>query len=330
MTDQTPFVPPGGSPPSGSPPVPPPAYGPALQYGPPPQQPAPKPPRPKGVTAVIIVAIASGALLLVGIVVAGAIAATNLVTEAIGGNVPVFDEALGEDPLVTGDKASPVAVEPMECGGCFGADDLGFTIIETDELQAVGLTTMVEPWTDYTAHFDSEATFFKKSWRDATGDPDECFVTYPAAPIDILDDEIVDDGSIIAYTGTYSDDDEWSTLGQSVRLFPSDQDAMDYMAGVAGSIDACTHYRSGERDTYWEADVTPAPALNIPSSVAAIGWVETTELYSRYYSFDLQRGNMVIRTGLGTAEEISELEFRALMEHVALQLANITPTERVG
>jgi hypothetical protein len=59
--------------------------------------------------------------------------------------------------------------------------------------------------------------------------------------------------------------------------------------------------------------------------VAGIGWVETTDYYSRYYSFDLQRGNIVIRTGLGTAEEISELEFRALVEHVAVQLAQITP-----
>jgi hypothetical protein len=284
------------------------------------------PPPKKKVKAGVVIAIVSGGVLLVGALVVGVIAATNLLTQTFRDNAPVFDDLVAEDPLVTGEDATPVALEPMECGGCFTDNDFGATIIESGELAAVGLTSTLEPWTDYTSHFDSEATFFTKSWRDAGGDPDECFVTYPGAPISgVESDPIVDDGSIIAYTGTYGDDEQWSTLGQSVRLFADDQDAVDYMAGLSSSIAECTHYQSGERDTFWEADVTPAPALTLPPSVAGIGWVETTDYYSRYYSFDLQRGNMVIRTGLGTAEEISELEFRALVEHVAVQLAQITP-----
>jgi hypothetical protein len=325
MPDQTPFVPP-----SAPPPVLPPVSGtPSAPYGPPPlispQTPAPK--RSKGVKAAIIVAIVSGAELLVGGVVAGAIAATTFLTETLRDNVPVFDDYAGEDPLVSGDEASPVAVEPMECGGCFTEIYLESTLIDRKELVAVGLTETLEPWSPNTAHYDSEATWFKNSWHDAKGDPDECFVTYAAAPLSFLEPGVVhDDNSLISYTGSYSDSDEWSLLSQSVRLFEADQEAVDYMAVLSDSIDSCTHYQSGERDTYWQADVTPAPALNLPPSVAGIGWVELTDGYDRFYCVDLQRGNLVLRTGLYTYDEISEAEFRALIEHVAVQLAALAPT----
>jgi hypothetical protein len=160
----------------------------------------------------------------------------------------------------------------------------------------------------------------------AKGSPDECFVTFPQAPLSILDQPPVDDdGSLISYTGAWADKDEWSNLAQAVRLFETDEDAVTYMAGLPDVIEGCTHYQSGSGDTYWQADVTPAPALKLPPSVAAIGWVEQGDYYARYYAFDVQRGNIVIRTALSTTDEISELEFRSLVEHVALQLSEIQP-----
>ena len=303
MTDQTPFEPPGGAapppPPAFTPPGPPapPVYGPAGYY----PGAAPPPPR-KKLNPGGIVAIVVGSLVLLSGIVAGLIALTSVLTEAIRDNAPVFDSGsatAGGQPLVTGDEASPVAVEPMDCGGCF---------------------------TDNIAHYDSEATYYKNAWNDADGDPDECFVTFPQAPISILEPGLVaDDGSVISYTGVFADKDEWSSLAQSVRLFESDQDAVDYMAGLPALISSCTRYSSGEGGDYWRADVTPAPALDLPASVAAIGWVESATYDSRYYSFDLQRGNMVVRTALFTGTEISEVEFRALVEHLAVQLEEIVP-----
>ena len=320
MSDQTPFVPP-----SGGSPVPPSAYG------PPPLTPEPGPPR-KKINAGVIVAIVSGAVLLVGGLVVGAVALTSVLAEALRENASQFDDDAPLDdnaalqPLVTGDEASPVAVEPLDCGGCFTDNDLADTIVDSDELAAVGLTSTLEPFTNYTAHYDSESIWFRNAWKDAEGDPEECFVTFPQAPISILESGgVADDGSIISYTGVYADDEEWSTLGQAVRIFEDDQDAVAYMAGLPALIASCEHYQSGAKETYWEADVTPAPALSLPPSVAGIGWAEVSVFDTRYYSFDLQRGNMVVRTALATGEEISEIEFRSLVEHVAEQLSEIDP-----
>jgi hypothetical protein len=328
MTDQTPPPPPPAPPPFTPP-------GPAAPqiYGQGAYVPAAPPPPRKKLKPGAIVAIVAGSVVLLGGIVVGLVAVTNVLTEAIRDSAPVADGGDDGDnpdsgvtePLVTGDEASPIAVEPMKCGGCFTEDDLSSTIVDSDELDAFGLSTL-DSFADYTAHYDSEATYYRNAWNDLEGDPDSCFVTFPQAPISILEPgPVVDDDSVISYTGVYADEDEWSSLGQSVRLFENDQDAVDYMGGLPALISACTRYTSGSGAEYWRADVTPAPALDLPPSVAGIGWVEQAEYDSRYYSFDLQRGNMVVRTSVFTGHEISEREFRTLIEHVAVQLAEISP-----
>jgi hypothetical protein len=272
-----------------------------------------------------IALIVVGSVVLVGGIVAGAIALASLTRDVIVAipQVPVPDDEA--PPLVEGDVASPYAVTPMECGGCFGEEYLESTQIDRSELLELGLNKTPQPFSDYAYDADDEAGLFKQGWREAGGAPGECFVTLPSSPISQgPEDEAKSDGSQIWYTGSFTNDGEWSSLGQSVRMFVSDQEAVDYMLDLNDRIAGCTHYTSGEGDTYWEADVTPAPALTLPASVAAVGWVESAP-YSRYYSFDVQRGNMVIRTALFTDYGITEKEFRTLVEHVAEQLGAMTP-----
>lgn len=273
-----------------------------------------------------LVGIITVSLLVLGGAAAGAVSLVTTLTAAAEEPIDMgFLPGAEGDPLVTGDEASPLADEPMDCGGCFSDPYLQSMVIDRSELLALKLTETDYAWDPTPYAYESEATYYANSWHDSAGAPDSCYATFPSAPVAREPEGRVErDGSSIYYLGDYSDEEAWSTLSQSARLFTSDEEAVEFMTTVQSLVGGCSHYASSVSGTSWEADVTPAPALSVPSSVAAVGWVEVAP-FSRFYAFDVQRGNLVVRTTLTTADEISELEFRSLVEHVALQLESLTP-----
>ena len=100
------------------------------------------------------------------------------------------------------------------------------------------------------------------------------------------------------------------------------------MVELAELIDGCTFVATGELPNDNHAFISPAPAIAVPDSVAAAGWVRDSEFggpFSRNYVFDLQLGNIVVRTRLVTHKEVTEVEFRAFVERFAEQLAAALP-----
>ncbi|CAN5116546.1 hypothetical protein BH11ACT3_BH11ACT3_14230 [soil metagenome] len=229
------------------------------------------------------------------------------------------------DALVTGAAGSPIATSPMNCAGaCFDTDVIGSTIPKPATFAAIGVATNRDPWgkySDTTAanEFDDSA----RAWSKAGGDPDGCFVAYPGSPISGPIDGVQTATDRIDFTGTHVDDAEISSIAQSTRLFPDADSASAYLVELDAQLQACSHYSYGSKETYWEADVSREPALNLPDSVAAVGWAEDSVFDTRYYAIDLQRGNIVVRTSLYTDGSVSEQDFRAFVEDLAKNLAEL-------
>ena len=86
----------------------------------------------------------------------------------------------------------------------------------------------------------------------------------------------------------------------------------------------CEGYEIGDAQTYWTADVSLAPALDLPETVAAAGWVEESP-FGRYYVWDLQRANIVVRTTVFTDGLITQEQADTFNETLATTLGLLKP-----
>ncbi|MBU1459100.1 MAG: hypothetical protein KKC89_06010, partial [Gammaproteobacteria bacterium] len=75
----------------------------------------------------------------------------------------------------------------------------------------------------------------------------------------------------------------------------------------------------------WSTAVAPAPALDVPDSVAALGWSQSNQ-WGRTYEVDIQRGNLVVRLVLNSdGAGPTEQQFRQIAEDYATLLAELEP-----
>jgi hypothetical protein len=314
------YPPPAYPPPAYPPPVvPAPQAAAAVYYAP-----LPTKPGSRRRTALVVTGIVVGSAALLGGVVAGVIAVASLVGDTVSdlAGAPVTTE-----PPMTGDPGSPQPRELTACADpCFGGGDVRYTIPEKEEFAALGLTETVAPWGTYdVSTVQAEYSYAATAWEDAEAAPQECFVVYAAVPIAIPLSERPDvSPDPIHFTGSRQDAEYYSLMESSVRIFPDTASASAHMVAVDELVAQCSHYDSGAGAGYWSADVTMAPAVDVPSDVAAVGWVEAAPL-SRYYSFDVQRANLVIRTTLTTPGDIGETQFRSYIEHLAAKIGDLEP-----
>lgn len=293
------------APPVGQLPPPPPPPSPYAGWAPPP----PKRRR----TGLIVGGSIAGGLLLIGAFVGVAVLVANLVAGPPG---PVIQG------LLTGDPASPVAVSPEVCPEfCFTTASIRDTVLPEATFEGIGLPEK-EGVGGYVYSSLSDAfTSTKKSWATDGGTPDDCLFTYYIVPMAVPMDgtpEMVHD--TLELTGTHTDRRQVSILTQSVRVFDTSQSAVDHMGVLRDQIEGCSSYRTDYADD--PATVTAAPALEVPASVAAIGWVESSA-GGRFYAFDVQRSNLVVRTYLSTDGAVIEEGFRFLVSQVASTLAGL-------
>jgi hypothetical protein len=324
------FAPPQFAPPQTSP----------LQFAPPqfapPQFAAQQVAAPQRRRGLLVTAIVAGSLLLVGAIIAGSFALGNLITEAIANTPPVgiddgsasgpVDDIVNE-PLIGGDAASPHAINPTECpDSCFTAAVIGKTIGSDINLSALGVPKLVQPWGEMPSSTpQGEYRYAADYWTSETGTPDECFVvTYPSPVAVGIAERPGQSMDGVYFTGTNSSDDEYSSLSSAARLFTDTASATAHMEALDSMVAACTHYEMGTGSSYWTADVTSAPQVTIPSNVAASGWVEVSP-FGRYYVYDLQRANVVVRSTLFTDGAVTEAEFHDYIESLAVQLGELDP-----
>jgi hypothetical protein len=339
-----PFAPPAYVVPSPAPPAPPvpPVYG----------DPAPVPPLPGGAggsgngktVAIVIAIIGACILVLIGLGVAIFLVAQSAIRSAAPETSTTQEEEEADPrdpgdeastapsdapeilPLVAGDPGPAVAANPLVCPGeCFPLDVFGDVGLDASTYDALAGLAQTEEWGDYADTTPSkEYTYAARYWTDNEGTPPECFSIYIqvplATPFDVRPDAPDD---TVGYLGYYESPDAYSGLQESARLFTDSASAEAHMSTFKDLVASCTEYEIGSGSEYWTADVSPVPALDLPDSVAAVGWVEDSPFGSRYYAIDLQRGNLVVRAALYTDGGITEEEYREYVEELAQQLAEL-------
>jgi hypothetical protein len=335
MTEPGPCTPPGGAvpPPNAAvppPPLAPPTGTPTFFTSAPSGVPSlPVPPPPPRSRTWLLPVIIGGSLILAGIIAGVVVAAFQFATwvgEAPLANPPGDSDVpsgTGDD-LLEGDPGSPVAVDPLECTGCFILSDARNLALPDENYAAIGL-----PENDGTTVDGLTAKEQRNQsgwWADDGGSPDACYFTYTDAPLSLVPGEAdaVAKDDALYYPAWHYDRDEYYVLRQGIRLFDDSAAATTHLAGLDSAIDGCPNYALP--GTGWAAVVTPAPALTLPDSVAAYGWVEVGGP-TRYYAVELQRGNLVARLALNSDPDgPSEAEFRELVEAYAVLLGELEPT----
>ena len=306
---------PGFEPPEPTPPV--------HRYMPPPPDPTPlvynygQPKKTPRWVAPVVIGVAC---LIVGGAVAGAITVINALPDIVDSG----NELFGPNPLESGAPQTPIAAEPLDCESqCFTGDVVAETIVPQSRLDELGLTTVTEEWGDY-APSDAawEYSYLTSEWQRRGSETDSCFFTLPQFALAADLDTPPAEGDFVDFTGLSTSEDEFSYFSQSVRIFPTSADAVQHMSGLNELIDGCDYYAYDPAVEDWSAKVSPAPALVVPDTVAAVGWREANAL-NRYYVVDLQYANLVVRVALATTDVISETQYRDLVEELAEHLAQL-------
>lgn len=282
-------------------------------------------PRRKAVLIVGIVAAGAGLLTGVGV---GAVALVTAVSDVAGGLGPVIDN-LQPDPVIQppleGDPSSPTALQPESCPDvCFGGASVGATILPVSAFTSLGLTDETAAWGDTPeSGIGAEFGYAAGSWVDREGTPDECFITYQSGPLAYgLEERPPVSGDSIYWTGSRQDTSGYNAVGTSVRITSDSDAAVTHMTQLDSMLSTCSHYEIGHGADYWSADVSRAPQLEVPRNVAAVGWVEDSP-FGRFYTVDVQRSNLIVRVSAYSDGTIGEVNFRMLVEQLALQLSSI-------
>jgi hypothetical protein len=337
MTEPGPFTPPSGAVPP-APALPPPtgqpigATSPAVPSYPavPTYPTVPPPPPPPARRPWLISVIVVGALAFVGLVVGVAVVAINLASSIAQGPISAPDSApdpapIGElDDLLEGDPGSPVAVDPLDCGACFGIEDARALGLPAAAYSDVGLSNTDDEVFETSAGADQiDQT---KWWKADGGTPDSCYFTYPMAPLFLAPGSPGDptaEADRVYYPEWHHDDSEYYYFTEGIRVFGDSDAATTYLAELESAIAGCPDYSYS--DSGWFSVVTATPALELPDSVAAYGWAESGGL-NRFYGVDLQRGNLVVRLTLTSDPGgPTEAEFRELVEAYAVLLEELEP-----
>ena len=234
-------------------------------------------------------------------------------------------EGADEDqPLVEGAASSPSAVSPILCPDeCYNPESVRLLTMGDADFRKLGVDQVAVVPPDYAPTM--VGTIYTKeseSWTSSGGSPDGCFFFQTSAAYGpTMDSALGSDDDEVYYLGTHAGD-RAAFADQSVRLFESTEAASAYLAELQGVIDGCSQVEIGPADDRFSAVITPAPALDLPDTIAAVGWVHTADPGTRWraYVFDVQAANAVVRIRLVTDGSISEKRFRTAVQTYLFQL----------
>jgi hypothetical protein len=298
----------------------PPVYAAPRTFTPPPAAETSKPLPPLAIVGIIV-----GALVVVGAIVAAVAFVINQVGAAFEDED--FGSGFGEyselEQLLAGEASGPTAVNPTECDTeCFGTGTARVVIPSDVTFEQFGFAD------DYSSFVpsntvDNELAYNTRDFQLNYGTPDSCLAVWASSPItQTLVSPTDPQRQTIDFADDRYDEDYGATsFSQSMRLFPDSADAESHMLQLDTEIDGCSSYNLYDPEYPSVYEVTPAPALEVPDNVAVLGWVESSE-YDRSYTFELQRGNLVVRTEVTTDGMMSEQKFRDLVAIVAEQLGD--------
>jgi hypothetical protein len=236
-------------------------------------------------------------------------------------------ETSPDQPFIVGSAQQPDAKSPLACPEkCFGleaaklmavsAEDVSQLSIK-DETQGVG---SLEP-----SNVSAVAPAVGKRWL-AVGGEEECsFLPSNAPYITVGPDS--DSADPISWVQTWETADEMTDV--AARVFPTTEAASAFMNDLHTRVAACPWQdlnirTAGGLDTSL-VQITAQAAIEVPSEVAAVGWVRegTPGPRWRSYVWDLQRGNLIVQVRVLTDGRIREQQVASFVELQAVRLGDL-------
>jgi hypothetical protein len=276
-----------------------------------------------GAVALIVTGSVLAVLLIVGGLVVALALAASTVSETLDESAPGWR---GDLPLVSGEPGASTPLAPVDCPDpCFSEVSVAKTLASSANLKALGTPDTTEEWGTYsTSNPATDWRYATEQWLDYKLGPDRCFFEILGSPVvSSYTTRPKNTTDTIHFIGSFANSSETTTVSQSLRLFQTSELAEEHMESLAGAISGCSSFKDDAGSTSF---VSAAPAISVPDSVAAVGWREDSEDWNRYYVFDVQRGNMVLRTMIWSSGDVTERDFRKFIEATATQLSEIEPT----
>lgn len=228
------------------------------------------------------------------------------------------------EPLAAGESGEPRPRQATVCDDpCFGTEHLWGARLDATSFEQLGTPVVVDPAGTFADSTAPEQNASGLDYWDRSGfAPDSCLFTAAQSPAIVSRDGDDERGGSIHWLTSFGSESRTSTAVRAVRFFPTAEAAQAHMVDLANAVPECTSYAPqlgvGARPT----TVTAMPALGLPPTVAAVGWVETTERAGRYFAVDLLRSNAVVRLTVWTNGEVDERAFRELASRAARNLAS--------
>ena len=274
----------------------------------------------------VILSIVAGLVVLAVSVTLAVQAVTGFFTPFSSSGPPIVTEPYeGPDgdfsDIAAGDPGSPAALVPTICPtACFTEDDLDTVGTDDFAFDGLGLTPSGSFGVDASMTDASvEHEIAVELWEGAGIFADECFFTSPVNPIvEPLIAVGVREDPIAHVAGGGANG---ASVEQWARVFPDTATATEYMAALDAGLQVCTRYK--DENSYPTEVIIRQAALEVPESVAALGWVrKPMSTDDRFYVTDVQRANIVIRTvGYNDGTYTDEL-WREFMTDAAAQLGS--------
>ncbi|MCS0498962.1 hypothetical protein [Protaetiibacter mangrovi] len=266
--------------------------------------------------------IALGVAAVLGVVALTVFGFVAYVTHSVAETSP-------DQPFLEGPAQQPDADAPLACPDrCFdigsaallevSAGDVALLSIE-DELYGVGDLE--------SATVAQVASDGGDQWLSIGGDAECSFVPTNAPYFPVGSDSTSDDP--ISWVQVWQTGDE--VMDIAGREFATTDDASAFMHDLHTRVAACPWQdldvpSAGGLDTSL-IQITAQAAVDVPTDVAAVGWVRegTPGPRWRSYVWDLQRGNLVVQVRVFTDGRVLEKDVATFVERVAVRLGQLQP-----
>lgn len=238
-------------------------------------------------------------------------------------------ETSPDQPFIEGAPQRPAAESPLACPEqCFDIDAALLAAVSAedvarlsimDELYTVG---ELEPSTVAVVAPD-----VGEYWLELDGDAECAFIPANAPYIAVGPDSTSEDP--ISWVQTWETGYEMTDL--AARAFPTTEDASAFLRDIHERVIACpwqdTNVPVANGLDTSLVQITAQAAIEVPSDVAAVGWVREGEPGPRWrsYVWDLQRGNLVLQVRVLTDGRIVEQDVASFAELVAERLGELEP-----
>jgi hypothetical protein len=261
---------------------------------------------------IVGLSIAAAVLAILAAIAAGGIALYSTIAGTFGSYVE-------PEPLLEGEAGNPVPIEATDCDDpCFGEGHQWEAKLEASDFEKLGTGVVLDPSGTYLD--SSPVEQYEQTvdyWVSSGLGPDQCVFTATETPLALTLNSRPTDDDPIYWLTSFESESGASTAVRSMRVFDTAAAAQKHFTDLHGLIAACTSYGYEGIGPDWATEVTPMPALDVPSNVAAIGWTETTDGLGRYYVVETLRSNAVVRLLVWTDNSISEDSFRRLATTMA-------------